>query len=77
MPGISQAAGGPSWVAAIVNAIGNSPYWSNTAIIIVWDDWGGWYDHVPPPPRLADGTKWGAGYVYGFRVPLIVVSALC
>jgi phospholipase C len=66
--------GGPSWVAAIVNAIGHSPYWSNTAIIITWDDWGGWYDHVPPPEIINDGRSWGSGYVYGFRVPLIVVS---
>jgi phospholipase C len=65
---------GPSWVASIVNAIGNSAYWSNTAIIITWDDWGGWYDHVPPPSIVNDGTGWGSGYVYGFRVPLIVVS---
>ncbi len=66
--------GGPSWVASIVNAIGSSQYWSNTAIIITWDDWGGWYDHVPPPQVIADGKSWGSGYVYGFRVPLIVVS---
>ena len=65
---------GPSWVASIVNAIGNSAYWSNSAIIITWDDWGGWYDHVPPPSIANDGTGWGSGYVYGFRVPLIVVS---
>jgi phospholipase C len=57
---------GPSWVASIVNAIGNSAYWSNTAIIITWDDWGGWYDHVAP--KIANS------YEYGFRVPLIVVS---
>jgi len=57
---------GPSWVAAIVNAIGNSPYWSNTTIFITWDDWGGWYDHVAPPIYNS--------YEYGFRVPLIVVS---
>jgi phospholipase C len=44
--------GGPSWVTAIVNAIGNastcdngSGYWNDTAILITWDDWGGWYDH--------------------------------
>ena len=67
--------GGPSWVASIVNAIGNSSYWKNTAIIITWDDWGGWYDHVPPPKLINDGTSWGSGYIYGFRVPLIVVSA--
>jgi phospholipase C len=64
---------GPSWVASIVNAIGNSDYWANTAIIITWDDWGGWYDHVAPKV-INDGVSWGSGYVYGFRVPLIVVS---
>ncbi|MFZ0774119.1 MAG: alkaline phosphatase family protein [Candidatus Sulfotelmatobacter sp.] len=64
---------GPSWVAAIVNAIGSSQYWSNTAIFITWDDWGGWYDHVAPQV-INDGVSWGSGYVYGFRVPLIVVS---
>jgi phospholipase C len=72
--GNTASTGGPSWVASIVNAIGTSPYWSNTAIIITWDDWGGWYDHVPPPSIVNDGTSWGSGYVYGFRVPLIVVS---
>jgi phospholipase C len=57
---------GPSWVASIVNAIGTSQYWTNTAIIITWDDWGGWYDHVAP--TIYDS------YEYGFRVPLIIVS---
>ncbi len=57
---------GPSWVAAIVNAIGNSAYWSSTVILISWDDWGGFYDHVPP--------KIVNSYEYGFRVPLIAVS---
>jgi phospholipase C len=64
---------GPSWVASIVNAIGSSSYWANTAVIITWDDWGGWYDHVAPTV-VDDGVSWGSGYVYGFRVPLIVVS---
>lgn len=58
---------GPSWVAQVVNAIGQSPAWKTTAIVIVWDDWGGWYDHVPPPgPHRYGGL--------GFRVPAIVVS---
>ncbi len=57
---------GPSWVASVVNAIGNSQYWSDTAIFIAWDDWGGWYDHVAPNVINS--------YEYGFRVPLIVVS---
>jgi len=53
-------------VTSIVNAIGNSPYWSNTAILVTWDDWGGWYDHVAP--QILNS------YEYGFRVPMIVVS---
>jgi phospholipase C len=57
---------GPAWVASIVNGIGGSAYWKDTAIFISWDDWGGWYDHVPP--------KIINSYEYGFRVPLIVVS---
>lgn len=65
---------GPSWVASVVNAIGKSSYWAHTAIIITWDDWGGWFDHVPPPQVRVNCTEWGCGYVYGFRVPLVVVS---
>jgi len=57
---------GPSYVASIVNAVGNSPYWNNTAIFVTWDDWGGWYDHVKPPMYNS--------YELGFRVPLLVIS---
>jgi len=57
---------GPSWVASIVNAIGASPFWDSTAILINWDDWGGWYDHVNP----TNIDKMGPG----FRTPLLVVS---
>lgn len=71
--GKTTTTGGPSWVASIVNAIGNSSYWNDTAIIIIWDDWGGWFDHVAPT-IVNDGTSWGSGYTYGFRVPMIVVS---
>ena len=57
---------GPSWVASVVNAIGNSKYWNSTAIFITWDDWGGWYDHVKPSQFNS--------YELSFRVPLIVIS---
>jgi phospholipase C len=59
---------GPSWVASVVNAIGNSPYWKSTAIVILWDDWGGFYDHVAPPQPFI----WSGGP--GFRVPMLIVS---
>ncbi len=58
---------GPSWVAQVVNAVGGSSYWNSTAVIIVWDDWGGFYDHEPPPFLDHAGGL-------GFRVPMIVVS---
>jgi phospholipase C len=57
---------GPDWVANIVNAIGESRFWDSTVVLIAWDDWGGWYDHVNPPQVDNMGL--------GFRVPLIVVS---
>ena len=58
--------GGPSWVANVVNAVGEGPDWNTTAIVVVWDDWGGWYDHVPPPQLDFRGL--------GIRVPCIIVS---
>ena len=57
---------GPSWVAALVNAVGKSKFWNSTAIFVQWDDWGGLYDHVPPPYAGRDGL--------GFRVPLLIIS---
>jgi len=75
----SNTGTGPNWVATVVNAIGNSKctnpdgssYWNSTAIVIVWDDWGGWYDHEPPTfLPYPEG-----GYQYGFRVPMVFVSA--
>ena len=63
----SGAAKGPTWVANVVNAIGeNTALWDTSAIFVVWDDWGGWYDHVPPKWLDYDGL--------GFRVPMLVIS---
>ena len=64
--------GGPAWVASIVNAIGQSPYWNHTAIIIIWDEWGGWFDHVLPQ-QYADPVT-GAYEGLGYRTPTIIVS---
>jgi phospholipase C len=57
---------GPSWVASVVNAVGQSPEWKTTAIVVLWDDWGGFYDHVAPPQLDYQGL--------GFRVPMLVIS---
>jgi phospholipase C len=60
---------GPSWVSSVVNAVGRSEYWKDTVVLIVWDDWGGWYDHVMPTLDPVYGY-----YENGFRVPFLVVS---
>jgi phospholipase C len=62
----SKPDAGPSWVAQVVNAIGQSQFWNTTAIFVVWDDWGGVYDHVAPKQIDYQGL--------GFRVPMLVVS---
>jgi phospholipase C len=52
-------------------------YWDNTVVLITWDDWGGFYDDVDPNPTGLNGgysNNTGQQYVYGFRVPLLVVS---
>ena len=63
-PGLVEPA--ENFVSSCVNAVMQSPYWASTAIFLTWDDWGGFYDHVPPPVVSGVGL--------GPRVPLIVIS---
>jgi phospholipase C len=65
-PGGSTTAG-PAWVEACVDAVGESQFYSSTAIFVTWDDWGGFYDHVVPQQKYAP-------YGLGFRIPLIAIS---
>jgi phospholipase C len=57
---------GEDWTTQAVNALMDSPMWKDTAIFITWDDYGGFYDHVPPPQV--------DGFGFGIRVPLLVIS---
>ena len=57
---------GENWTVDQLNALGQGPLWNDSVMFITWDDFGGFYDHVPP--RQADH------YGLGFRVPLIAVS---
>jgi phospholipase C len=81
---------GPSWVTAVINAIGENPvcasgttdagqtFWNDTAIIVTWDDWGGWSDNQPALTQSGlpcTSNNCQVDYQRGFRVPLIVVSA--
>ncbi len=62
----SSIKAGQAYVTSLINAVGRSKAWKSTAIILAWDDWGGFYDHVVPPVIDQNG--------YGFRVPSLVIS---
>ena len=75
---------GEAFMAEVVNALGSSPAWKRTALVITYDEHGGYYDHVPPPvclapdailPIVAPGESMYDGFErYGFRVPGMMVS---
>jgi phospholipase C len=75
---------GEALLAQVVQAIGASPAWPSTLFVLVYDEHGGYYDHVPPSPALApDGiaplvnpgeSSYDGFGRYGFRVPSVVVS---
>ena len=65
-PGYATLLRGQQHVADLVKAVQQSPYWADTAIIITYDENGGFWDHVAPPK----GDRWGPGT----RVPAIIIS---
>jgi phospholipase C len=75
---------GEAMMSRVVNALGASPSWLHSLLVITYDEGGGYYDHVPPPVALAPdsippitqpGESSYDGFArYGFRVPSIVVS---
>ncbi|HVB99598.1 MAG TPA: alkaline phosphatase family protein [Candidatus Dormibacteraeota bacterium] len=71
-PGYSDSQISESLVAKVVNAVAHSPYWKDSAIMILWDDSGGFYDHVPPPQfeTCPDHHPCGDGP----RIPFILIS---
>ena len=58
---------GQKFVKALIQALMRSSSWESSAFMVMYDDWGGWYDHVPPP-QVDE-------YGYGMRVPAFMVSA--
>jgi phospholipase C len=74
---------GEKWAQEVVEAVLTSPCWPRTLLIYTYDEHGGYYDHVPPPPAIAPddippklqpGDPAGSYTIYGPRVPAIVVS---
>ncbi len=76
LPGVNIPLGGvckgEGWTVNYVNQIMQSDYWNSTAILVTFDDYGGWSDHVPPP-RQYGGTA-AEPYGLGFRLPLMIIS---
>jgi len=66
-PGQGNIANAIEWLDDFVQSVKNSSAWSSTAIIVLWDESGGWYDHVAPP-QLSGTIGLGA------RVPVLVIS---
>ncbi|MGH9523084.1 MAG: phospholipase C [Terriglobales bacterium] len=71
-PGYADSQLSESLVAKVVNAVARSPYWNDSAIIVLWDDSEGFYDHVPPPQFETCPDKEPCGD--GPRVPLLLIS---
>jgi phospholipase C len=71
-PSYSDSQLSEALVAKVVDAVARSPYWSDSAILILWDDSGGFYDHVSPPEfeKCPDERPCGDGP----RIPFILIS---
>jgi phospholipase C len=70
---------GEAFLNQIYDAVRNSPNWPSTVLVINFDEWGGFYDHVPPPTAPIPGATVAAGDIdgrLGFRVPLLVISPI-
>jgi phospholipase C len=75
---------GEVFASKVIHAVMNGPGWSKTLLIWNYDEHGGYYDHVPPPPALAPDdippdvlpgeSKYNGFHQYGFRVPMAVIS---
>lgn len=63
---------GENWTVSHLNVLMRSEYWATSAVLITWDDFGGWYDHVPPPRQY--GCDSANPYGLGFRLPLMILS---
>jgi phospholipase C len=66
-PGQGNIANGIEWLDNFVQSVKSSGLWGSSAIIVLWDESGGWYDHVAPP-KLSGSLGLGA------RVPVMVIS---
>jgi len=67
-PGSGDVAAGLNWLTSTIQLVQASPAWSETAIVVIWDEGGGWYDHVAPPTVDSQGL--------GVRVPMLVISPM-
>ena len=72
-PNLSTISDGITFVTATLQAIASSPYAPSTLVLLTWDEGGGFFDHVPPPPGI-DADNQGQTVPYGTRVPLLAIG---
>lgn len=65
---------GENWTVANVNAVMQGPQWRKCAILIVWDEWGGFWDHVTPPVVEKEQGMFSPALRYGYRIPCLIIS---
>ncbi len=66
-PSDSTPRSGEDWVMTLLKAVGESPVWNRTAVIVTYDEGGGFWDHIAPPRPDAYGC--------GTRIPALLISA--
>jgi phospholipase C len=71
-PGVGSVCAGENWTVGHINKLMQSDYWKDSVVFVTMDDFGGWYDHVPPPRQY--GCDPAHPYGLGFRLPLLILS---
>jgi phospholipase C len=64
---------GQQFLNQVYDAVTQSPSWPRTVLVINYDEWGGFFDHVPPTVAPDANPDWG---LRGFRVPCVVISPI-
>jgi phospholipase C len=70
---------GERFLSQIYSAVSGGPSWRNTVLIVTYDEWGGFFDHVPPPAGSVTSAERALGYtdgLRGFRIPVMLASPM-
>jgi phospholipase C len=72
--GVADLGKGQNWSRSVYEAMVGSPLWGQSALFLTWDEWGGFFDHVPPPPACAPTMDQPDFNRHGFRIGFLLAS---